>query len=112
MAVPAPSATAARAQGAGPLTVAKRGQGGGLGEHAGDDERFAAGAVGERTGDELPGAPHGGVEGGEHPDLTDAEPVGGEQHGEQAPGQAVVEVVDQAGLVDGKQVAVGERWCG
>src|SRR6266545_3207810 len=76
------------------------GQRGGLGEHPGDDERFAAVPVRRRPGQELAEAPHAGIDGGEHPDLRDGQAVGGEQHREQAPGQAVVEVVDHAGLAD------------
>ena len=47
---------------------------------------------------ELAESPDGGVERGEDADLADGQAGGGEQDREQAPGQAVVEVVDHAGL--------------
>src|SRR5439155_19706136 len=49
-------------------------------------------------GGQLPESPDGGVERGEYPDLSERESGGREQQREQAPGQAVVEVVDHAGL--------------
>ena len=70
--------------------------GGGLGEHPADDERLAADAVRQPAGDELPEAPHGRVEGREDADATDGEPGVGEEEREQAPGETVVEVVDEA----------------
>ena len=72
--------------------------GDGLGEHAAGDEPLAADPVGQRAGDELAEAPHGGVERGEDADAADGQAGGGEEDREQAPGEAVVEVVDQAGL--------------
>src|SRR5664279_745555 len=39
-----------------------------------------------------------GYSAGEDADLGDGDPGGGEEHREQPPGQAVVEVVDQPGL--------------
>ena len=55
----------------------------GLDEHPGGDEPFAADPVGQRAGDELPGAPDGGVQRGEDADLADGQPVPGEQQREQ-----------------------------
>ena len=75
-----------------------QGEGGGLDEHAGDDERLAADPVGPGAGDQLPEAPDGRVEGGEDADAADGQAGGGEQEREQAPGEAVVEVVHQPGL--------------
>lgn len=71
---------------------------GGLKEHAADDERLAADAVGEAAGDELPEAPHCGVEGCEDADAGHRQSGGGEVQRKQPPGEAVVEVVDQPGL--------------
>ncbi len=85
------------------------GERGGLGEHAAGDEGFAADAVGEPAGVELAEAPGGGVEGGEDADASDREAGGGEEDGEQAPGEAVVEVVDQPGLRARRQRLVAER---
>ena len=70
----------------------------GLGEHAADDEPLAADAVGECAGDELAEPPDRGVERGEDADAADGEPGGGEVEREEAPGEAVVEVVDEPGL--------------
>jgi hypothetical protein len=50
------------------------------------------------AGGQLPEPPHGRVERGENPDAGDGQAGGGEQHREQAPGEAVVEVVHQTGL--------------
>ena len=49
-------------------------------------------------GPDLPDAPDGGVDAGDEPDLADARAVGGEEQRHQAPGERVVEVVDQSGL--------------
>ena len=84
----------------------------GLQQHAGGDEGFAAAAVGQGAGDELPEAPHGGVERGEHADPGDRQAGGGEQDREQAPGQPVVEVVDQAGLAGRGQRRFAEAGVG
>ena len=70
----------------------------GLGEHAAGDEGFAADPIGESTGVELAQSPSGGVERGEDPDPADGDTGGGEEDGEQAPGEPVVEVVDEPGL--------------
>ncbi|BAS18277.1 hypothetical protein AHiyo8_65800 [Arthrobacter sp. Hiyo8] len=56
----------------------------------------------------MPGSPDRRVDGGEDADAFDAEPSGGEQDWKQSPGQAVVEVVDHAGLADGRQGFVAE----
>src|SRR6266568_3912203 len=69
-----------------------------LQQHPDDDERLAAVPVGQWSGGELTEAPHGGVERGEYADLAEGEPGGGEQQGEQTPGQPVIEVVHHAGL--------------
>src|SRR5262249_38327510 len=74
------------------------GEGGALGEHAADDERFAPDPVGETAGVELAEAPHGGVQGGEDADAFDGQPCVGEVDREQSPGEAVGEVVDQPRL--------------
>ncbi len=76
-----------------------------LREHPGDDEEFAANAIGESTGHELAEAPDRGVDGREHADTCDGESRGGEVQREDAPGEAVVEVVDEAGLAARRQ-----RW--
>ena len=47
---------------------------------------------------QLAESPHGGVERGEHADAADRQPGVGEEDREQTPGEAVVEVVDEAGL--------------
>src|SRR3712207_8761964 len=45
-------------------------------------------------GDQLPESPDRGVDRGEDPDARDREPSGSEQDREQAPSEAVVEVVE------------------
>jgi hypothetical protein len=50
------------------------------------------------AGGELGEAPNGGVERAVEPDLGQGQAMAGEQDREQAPGQAVVEVVHQSGL--------------
>ena len=112
---PRPSAHSAKLCGGG-----DQADGDGLEQHAAGDQRLAADPVGQRAGDELAEPPHGGVERGEHADLADGQAGGGEQEREQAPGQAVVEVVDQPGLAgrgqgrlaeagQGEHLPVGER---
>ena len=56
-AVPAPSSTAATAHTANASPAATRRERGGLQQHAGGDERFAARPVGQRAGDQLPERP-------------------------------------------------------
>ena len=80
-----------------------------MGEHAAGDQRLAADPVRQRTGDELAEAPHGGVDGGEHADAADGEAGVGEEDREQAPGEAVVEVVDEPGLRARRQRLLAER---
>ena len=63
-----------------------------------DDELLAADAVREAAGDELAETPDRGVDGGEDADAGDGEAGGGEVEREEAPGEAVVEVVDESGL--------------
>jgi hypothetical protein len=70
---------------------------------------FAADAVGQRAGDELPDAPDRRVRRGEHADLADRQPGVGGQQREHAPGEAVVEVVDHARLAGCQRCLVPER---
>src|SRR6266508_1584656 len=98
MAVPAPSRTAASAQAVNVSVAAIQASAAPWSSMPRDDERFAAVAVGDRPGRELAESPDGWVERGEYPDLAQRESGGGEQQREQAPGEAVVEVVDHAGL--------------
>jgi hypothetical protein len=51
--------------------------------------------------------PHGRVDRDQDADAVDGDAGGGEQDWEQSPGQAEVEVVDQAGLA-----GRGQRWFG
>src|SRR5690606_8284559 len=78
-------------QGAGEQGVVEQGEGedeaGGLDEHAGDDEGFAADAVGEVAGGDLADAPQDGVEALDEADGGQAEAVVGEEKGEDAPGE-------------------------
>ena len=80
-----------------------------LDEHPGDDQRFAAGVVGEPAGQQLPGAPDGGVDGGDGSDLGDAGTVCGEVERDEPPGERVVEVVNEARLRARAQHRVRER---
>ena len=64
-------------------------------QHAARDQPLAPDVVGERTGAELAQAPDGGVDRRQDRDLVDAQTAGGEEEREEAPGHAVVEVVDQ-----------------
>jgi hypothetical protein len=75
----------------------------GLEQHAGDDQRFAAGAVGPLPGQDLPGPPNRGVEPGDEPDLGSRGVVCGEEERDEAPGEGVVEVVDEPGLRAGSK---------
>src|SRR5690606_22670477 len=96
--------------------VVEQGEGedeaGGLDEHAGDDEGFAADAVGEVAGGDLADAPQDGVEALDEADGGQAEAVVGEEKGEDAPGESVVEVVDEAGLAGAAQGAVAPGGAG
>ena len=55
-------------------------------------------------------APYARVERGDEADVADAGAVGGEEQRHEAPGEAVVEVVDQAGLRAGAQRRARGRW--
>src|ERR1019366_2292847 len=81
---------------------------GGLHGQAGRDQPFAADPVRQCAGGELPGAPDGRVKGSQDADLADGQPVAGEQEREDAPGDAVAEVVDHARLAGGRQGRFGE----
>lgn len=52
---------------------------------------------------DLPDAPQDGVDAFDEADGGEAEAVVGEQQGEDAPGEAVVEVVDESGLAGAAQ---------
>ena len=52
---------------------------------------------------DLADAPHGGVEASDQPDLSGARAVRGEEQRDDAPGQRIVEVVDEPGLRAGAQ---------
>ena len=81
----------------------------GLDEHAAGDQRLAADPVRQCTGDELAESPHGGIDGGEHADAGDGQAGVGEEDREQAPREAVVEVVDEPGLRRGGERLLAER---
>ncbi len=70
-----------------------------------NDERFAADVVGPRAGPELGEAPRCGVDGDDDADASDRKTLRGEEEGNQAPYQGIVEVVHQSGLAHR-----GERW--
>jgi hypothetical protein len=78
-------------------------QAGGLGELPAGDQPLAADPVGERAGEQLPDAPHGRGDGDQQPDGAEVEPAEGEEHREQPPGHALVEVVDQPRLAGRRQ---------
>jgi len=69
--------------------------------HPGRDEPLTSHPVGQGAGDELARTPHGGVERGEDPDTGNRQAAAGEEQREDAPGQPVVEVVDQSRLTGG-----------
>ena len=79
-----------------------------LKSHASRDEPLATQPVGERARGELRQAPYAGVDSGEGADLFEGHARGGEMEGKEAPGHAVVEVVDQAGLAHAGESAVGD----
>src|SRR5207248_9152958 len=62
-----------------------------LSPHPRGDQPLAADAIGQRAGDELTGAPHRRIEGGENPNSGDGEAPAGEEDREDAPGQPVVQ---------------------
>ena len=70
----------------------------GLDEHAERDQRLTAGVVGEPAGGELAEPPDGRVDGSDGADLRPAGAVRGQIERREAPGQRVVQVVDQPGL--------------
>src|SRR3546814_16871891 len=73
-----------------------------LDKHAPNDQRFSSYAVGQRTGDDLSGAPNPGINGFNPsvPSHTDAD--GGEKQGKTTPGHAALRVVDKSTLETGK----------
>src|SRR5215216_3686420 len=73
---------------------------GGLQPEPGDDERFAAGAVGPGAGGELGETPGRRVNGSDDADPTDRESFVCEKDRDESPHHGVVEVVDEAGLAD------------
>ena len=72
--------------------------GGGLGEHAGHDQRLAANPIRERSGVELAESPDTGVDRCQDADATHGEAGCGEEDREQTPCKTVVEIVDEACL--------------
>jgi len=49
------------------------------------------------------------VDGCERADLLEVHPGGNEEERKQTPGHAVVEIVDEAGLADAREISIGER---
>src|SRR5438105_13733026 len=76
----------------------ERGDAEGLEPEPANDERFAADVVGRRAGPELGEAPRCGIDGDDDADASDRETLRGEEEGNQAPYQGIVEVVHQSGL--------------
>ena len=74
-----------------------------LDPHARRDQPFAPESVGEGARYQLTEAPHGRIDRRKRADLSEAQPGRGEQQREQSPRHAVVQVVDEAGLADGRQ---------
>ena len=77
-----------------------------LNPHARRDQPLAADAIRPRAGEQLGDAPGRRIDRGEGSDLREVHPRGCEQQREQAPGHAVVEIVDETGLADARQVLV------
>src|SRR5439155_16936799 len=71
-------------------------------------ELFATEPVRERPGRNLQDAPHGGVDSLDDADARDAEPIAGEEQRIEAPGHAVVEIVDEPGLARREETYVAE----
>ncbi|MFK4101488.1 hypothetical protein ACI2L1_15665 [Streptomyces sp. NPDC019531] len=71
-----------------------------------DEHSVSGAAVGEVAGGDLAEAPEDGVQALDQSDRGEPEPVVGEEEREDAPGEAVVEVVDEAGLAGAAQRAV------
>src|SRR5258708_12736091 len=70
----------------------------GLEPEPANDERFAADVVGPRAGPELGEAPRCGVDGDDDADASDRKTLRGEEEGNQAPYQAIVEAVHHSPL--------------
>src|SRR5215831_5862066 len=98
----------ARGQGVGDADR-DNGQADGLDEHAGYGGGLAADPVGEVSGGDHPGGPHERIQGLDVADAGDRDAVADQQDRQHDPDQAVVEVVDQPGLADRGQGAVGPR---
>src|SRR3989442_2079274 len=79
-----------------------------MSQHPEHDQRLAAGAVGEPAGCELAAAPDGGVDGSDGSDLRRGRAVSGEVERGEAPGERVVQVVDETGLRAGPLQAIAE----
>src|SRR3712207_6141360 len=77
----------------------------GLEQHAPDDERLASGAVGPVSGPDLSDAPDSGVEPSDEPYVARGCAVCDKEERHDAPGESVVEVVDQSRLR-----ARSQRW--
>ena len=75
----------------------------------GDDQALAAPAIAQRPGRDLQDAPGRRIDRLQNADPLDAEAEAGEEQREDAPAHAVIEVVDEAGLRRGEQIAVAER---
>jgi len=80
-----------------------------LQQHAAGDQPLAAPPVGQGAGGQLADAPHRRIQRHQHADAAHAQAGGGEQYRVQAPGQAVVEVVDQPGLAGRRQRPLPQR---
>src|SRR3989337_3690621 len=95
-----------------PLELARRRgekQTGGLNPHAGDDQALAPPAIAQGTRGDLQDTPCRGIDRLEDADALDAEAEGSEEQWENAPAHAIVEIVDEAGLRGGEQIAIAER---
>jgi hypothetical protein len=82
----------------GPVGHGQQREGSGLGQHAGDDQRFSSDAVRPLSGQDLADPPDTRVQPGDEAHLRRRGAIGGQEERDDPPGQGVVEVVDQAGL--------------
>jgi hypothetical protein len=110
--VPRPRRTAAAAQGPAPEPPAKTARAPAWVSMPATMSGFRPIRSDSARGHELAGSPDGRVEGGDQADPADSQALGGEEHRQEAPGDTVVEVVHQPGLVHGQEIPVSQGGVG
>src|SRR5207244_7177098 len=79
---------------------------------AGRDQPSASNHIGEPTRQELAGTPHRWIDRGEYADTIQSEAGRRIDDWKESPSHAVIEVVDEPGLTDCREIRIGEGGSG